>query len=223
MIEHLDSEIGRLLQTFRAQRPLAYERTLVIFMGDNGTAGGISGPSQLVFPPFDSARAKGTVFEAGVHVPLIVSGRMIDQPGRVSAGLVHAVDLFATVAAVAQVDLGDPAVIPPGRTIDSISFWPHLISASSPVARQLAFCEAFGVNNPSNMAATTARRSMRDARYKLIRDGYQAAPFDLQLFDLLVDPFEHDNLLMLATGLNAAQQAAFDGLSNELDALLASP
>jgi arylsulfatase B len=223
MIEHLDSEIGRLLSTLRAQSPVAYERTLVLFMGDNGTGGGDSGPAQLVFPPFDPMRAKGTVFEGGVHVPLIASGRMIDHPGRTSDALVHLVDVFATVAGVAKVDLGDPAVIPAGRTIDSVSFWPVLTSASVLGARQHLFCEVFSANNPQPGAALAPRRSLRDERYKLIRDEALPAGQTVQFFDLVSDPFEYNDLLTQAGGLSPAQQSAFTNLSAALDALLASP
>lgn len=223
MIEHMDSEIGRLLTTLKAQVPAVYERTLVIFMGDNGTGGGYSGPTQLLFPPFDSTRGKGSVFEAGVHVPLIASGRMIDQPGRTSAALVHAVDLFATVASVAQVNLNDPAVIPPGRTIDSKSFWPLLVNASALGARQHVFCEAFSVNNPQPGAALEARRALRDTRYKLIRDDSLPGTQALQFYDLVNDPFETIELLSQLGGLSPAQQTAFANLSAALDALLASP
>jgi len=223
MIEHMDSEIGRLLDTLEAQSHVAFARTLVLFVGDNGTGGGTSGPTQLIFPPFDPMRGKGTVFEGGVHVPLIASGQMIDQPGRTSDALVHVVDLFATVADAAQVDLTSTGVIPAGRTIDSVSFLPVLTDAALPGARQYVFCETFSENNPLPGAALLPRRALRDARYKLIRDDAQSTGQLVQLFDLIVDPFEYDDLLTQPGGPTPVQQLAFANLSAALDALLQSP
>ena len=223
MIEHMDAEIGRLLTHMSTHDPVAFGRTLVLFLGDNGTGGEISGPGQLVFPPFDSGRAKGTAFEAGVHVPLIAFGAVIDQPGRTSAALVHVVDLFATIAEIAGVNLADPNVIPAGRTLDSLSFLPLLTQASAPGVRQQVMCETFAANNPQPGTTPASRRSLRDIRYKLIRDSILQPPGDVQFYDLLSDPMELDDLLSHPGGLSPSELQAFTGLSSDLDALLISP
>src|SRR5262249_41112018 len=61
--------------------------TLVIVVGDNGT------------PPDaapDQRRAKGTTFERGIRVPLVVAGPGVPH-GTVSDKLVHIVDLLPTI------------------------------------------------------------------------------------------------------------------------------
>jgi len=78
-IARMDSESGQIFDLLK-QRNLA-DNTLVIFTADNG----------LPFP-----RAKGTCYDAGIHVPLLAwwPGRI--QPGRVSKDLISHVDLPAT-------------------------------------------------------------------------------------------------------------------------------
>lgn len=81
MIVALDSCLADILST------VDWSKDLVIFIGDNGT------PSQVAPDP---NKAKTTVFERGIHVPLMISG-----PGfsvSESTALVHAADIFWTVA-----------------------------------------------------------------------------------------------------------------------------
>ena len=65
MIEAMDSEIGRLLASID---PAVLDNTYVIFLGDNGT------PGATVTEPFRPGRAKASVYQGGVNVPLIVKG-----------------------------------------------------------------------------------------------------------------------------------------------------
>lgn len=84
-LEALDTELGRLLAS------VDLSDTLVIFMADNGTP--ILATNSIIV----DRRAKGTLFEGGVHVPMVVAGGNI-QTARVEPRLVHAVDFFDTIA-----------------------------------------------------------------------------------------------------------------------------
>jgi arylsulfatase B len=167
MIEAMDTEIGRVMQTVDGVAP----NTLVIFLGDNGTS------RQLVVPPFDPLRSKNTVYEGGVNIPLIIRG-----PGVLHdecAGLVCTTDLFATFAEISQNPIG---------TDDSISILPYFQNPTAKL-RQFAYAEAFEPNGHGPY--TRHDRSVRNHRYKLIR---QIGAAD-ELYDLQLDPFEHINLL----------------------------
>lgn len=65
MIESMDYEIGRLLDSIPSN---VLENTVVMFLGDNGTPGNlISG--------FPAGKGKSTLYQGGINVPLIVSGK----------------------------------------------------------------------------------------------------------------------------------------------------
>ncbi len=183
----LDTELGRFLTALDSVDPSAY----VFFLGDNGTAPEVS------IAPFTAAHAKGSVFEGGINVPLLVRGPGI-APGE-SAALVSCVDVFATIAELAHVT---------STATDSISFVPCLQNPSATV-RTAVYAEIFATNGSPPF--TQHRRAVRDARYKLIRN-----PASDQLYDLALDPFETMNLMPISS---PTEQAAFDALLAELVAL----
>jgi arylsulfatase A-like enzyme len=178
MVEALDMEVGRLLK----QLGPGLARTNVIFMGDNGT------PRGVVRPPFRDGDAKGTIYEGGVNVPLIVAGPVVKGDPRESAALVGAVDMYSSVAELCGVDVAKD--YPEDRKLDSRSFVPHLKSADHAPVRTTVFTEIFrGDYNRAGYAA------IRDERFKLIRVFRgDAKPRD-RMFDLKEDPFEVRNLL----------------------------
>lgn len=134
MVQAMDTEMGRL---FDSISPPTLGRTNVMFLGDNGT------PGPVVPPNVDGTKAKGTLFEGGVRVPLIVTGPAVAQPGSTSSQLVHTVDLFATIADLAGVDL---AATYPDVTFDAISFAPLLADPDAPSERTVLLTEQFNPN-----------------------------------------------------------------------------
>ena len=130
MLTVLDAELDRLLTGLGDQRP----HTLVIAAGDNGT------PSEAVRPPHDPDRAKSTIAEGGIHIPLIVSGPGVTTG--VSPALVHLIDVWPTVAETAEVDVD---AVPTAGRIDGESLWPHLRDPASP-GRDTLFAERLSPN-----------------------------------------------------------------------------
>ena len=62
--EAMDSELGRLL----ASLPEAVRsNTVVVFMGDNGT------PRQVVQAPYHRSQAKGSLYQGGINVPMVIA------------------------------------------------------------------------------------------------------------------------------------------------------
>ena len=108
MIEAMDTSIGRVLDSMD---PEVRENTYVIFIGDNGTGGG------SITAPFQSGRAKGTVYQGGVNVPLIVSGPGV-VAGGVSEALINSADLYATILEMAETDVAE--AVPAGVNQDSL-------------------------------------------------------------------------------------------------------
>lgn len=110
MIESLDTELGRLLvETGIATRgedgSLSYDpqtsNTMVVIVGDNGSF------APTVKGGFDMSRSKGSAYQTGVWVPLVISGPMVEQPDRNVEHMINAVDLFQLFADTAGVDLDE--------------------------------------------------------------------------------------------------------------------
>jgi arylsulfatase A-like enzyme len=185
--EALDHELGRLLD---ALPPAVRAQTTVFFMGDNGT------PRQVVQAPYLRDHAKGSLYEGGIHIPLVVAGAGVGRVGQREAALVNSTDLFATLAHIAQA----PATVPG----DSVSF-AQALSSSAFSGRSHAY-----VDYRQNGTVITA---VRDARFKLL----ELAGDQRQLFDLQTDPHETRDLLSGPPNPSAA--AIADGLTSRRKAL----
>lgn len=209
MIEALDTELGRLLSAIGGT-----SNATVIFVGDNGT------PGAVTVEPFPSEQAKGSAFQGGVHVPLLVAGPGVASGASCDA-LVSTVDLFATVVELAgaaeALGLAGAAsqggtVAPPtvdasvasGPRVDGISLVPYLVDPARPSLRETVFTEWFFPNGLGPPAEV--RRAVRDRRYKYVFNDPpnpgQVPPLGggdqvgrEGLYDLVRDPLEAVNLL----------------------------
>ena len=190
MVEAMDQELGRFLGELDALHPNSY----VFFVGDNGTA------RQLTVAPFNRMRAKGSMYEGGIRVPMVVRGPGVAQ-GEETQSIAGITDLLATVAELA----GQRVVAE-----DSVSLT-RCMSDPTVAPREYVYSEIF---SPNHVDPSTVfhQRAVRDARYKLIRRTGMAD----ELFDLTVDRFETNNLL---PNLTPAEQQAYNGLIAELGRL----
>jgi len=205
-VQALDSELGRLLAALPGE---VRERTTIVLLGDNGTATG------AIEPALDAAHCKGTLFEGGVHVPLVVAGAGLADAarGRRCAGLVNTTDLFATVAELCGIDAR--AVVPPEVALDAVSLVPYLADPGRPSLRAALYAERFRINPHGHY--TKHVRAVRGARFKLIRD--ELTGTDL-LFDLALDPLERRELLAADGGLGEAERRAYLDLVRWLEVLV---
>ncbi|MEM7310855.1 MAG: sulfatase-like hydrolase/transferase [Planctomycetota bacterium] len=204
-VEAIDTELGRM----KAGMGALFDRTNMFFLADNGT------PFEVVIPPFDPQHAKVTLYEGGCHVPFLVTGPAVAQPGTESDALVSMVDLFATIAELAAVDLD--TVMPPGFELDSVSLLPYLADSSTPSLRRTVFSQLFGPlgSAPYNLEGYM----LRDDRYKLIRVFTPGLPgYPVEFYDLWNDPHEQNDLL--GVGLTPDQLDRLRDLELEAAALL---
>ena len=141
-IQALDTELGRLLAE------VDFSKTLVIVVGDNG-----------VPPPVKDAAtglrdSKGTAYEGGVRVPLVVAGAGVTRKGR-EDNLFVASDLYATIL--------DVAGVPVSHVNDSYSVKPLFTDEAASSGRTHSFSE---ISN-----GTTQRQyGLRDTRFKLVNN-----------------------------------------------------
>lgn len=186
MIEAMDHEIGRLLASMdQATR----DNTIIFFIGDNGTPGGVS-----EFYP--QGHAKGSVYEGGLRVPMIVSGKDVGRVGEVENGLVQATDLHATILELLGVQL-------PGGINNSLSLKP-LLECGDQILRNINYSDY----NDSG----TLQWATRTEQYKLIED----ANGNQEFYDVVADILEVNNLI---DNLTAEQQVIKDMLEAEAAAI----
>jgi arylsulfatase A-like enzyme len=175
-LEALDLEIGRLLDNMD---PETLAQTDIIFVGDNGT------PDEVNAANYLPGRGKGSVYQAGIHVPLVIAGPSVVDGGRRSSTLVNVSDLFATVLEMRDVDWKEN--LPEGRVVDSQSLLPVLSAeATDGDGREWIMSEIFGTHKGRG------QRALRINDHKLI----QFPEVNEELYDLSVDPFETTNLLL---------------------------
>jgi len=186
MIENLDYETGRLLSGLSEE---VRNNTLVIFVGDNGTPGN-------VMQDYPDGHGKGSLYQGGVRVPLIVAGAGVTRAGEREPALVHITDLHATILEAAGATL-------PGGVRNSLSFHP-LLTGTAMDTRTYNYNEVLNANNPTRSGWT-----IRNQRYKLIEfaDGLQ------EFYDLELDSFETSNLL--ASPLTDEQSSTKEDLEAE--------
>ena len=144
-IERLDVKVGQLLALLEKHK-LA-DNTLVIFTSDQGMA----------FPG-----AKGTLYDPGLHVPLMARWPGRIKPGRVSSDLVSLIDLAPTWLAAA-------GVRPPG-VMNGKSFLPLLLGKPFQ-PREAVYAER---NFHTHLDLI---RCVRTQRYKLIRNYLPDVPY----------------------------------------------
>ncbi|MEN0062573.1 MAG: sulfatase-like hydrolase/transferase [Myxococcota bacterium] len=193
--EAVDAELGRLVDSMPDD---LRQRTYVIVVGDNGT------PSTVTTAPSDPDQAKGTVWEGGVRVPMVVTGPRVPQ-GEVSDALISVVDLFPTLAAIAEVPLEDVDVVGPLDGVSQAEVW----HGTADAARASVYLEAMSHTGPGPWAVHD--RAMRDEHYKVV----QRVDGEVSLHRL-DQPILDDGPDLLADELNDEAREAFLRLSAEL-------
>jgi len=144
MLESIDVELGRALADLglgtlaangRTLKSLNLGNTVVVIVGDNGSYGS----SVRAADGFTAARAKATVYQGGVWVPLIISGSVVSNPGRDVDAMINVTDLFQFFGDVAGLKVGE--IVPPSHQLDSKPLMPYLQSPAAPPVRTTSFTQ----------------------------------------------------------------------------------
>jgi len=173
-IEAMDSEIGRFLDNLSTEERA---NTVIIFIGDNGT------PSQVAQSPYSRRNVKGTLYQGGVNVPMIVSGYGVNRVGEREDALIHTTDLYTTIANMAGVSTSE--------INNSKSFYQQLTFTDSE-EREFVYTEK------------EDGYAIRNARYKLMKFDNG----DEELFHLITDPYENTNLIGTILSTEASNEKA---------------
>jgi len=156
---YMDKLVGDLVHVLDSLR--MRENTVIIFMGDNGTASKYAERSSIGGKQLSGK--KGTMLECGSLVPATISWPGKIKPGKISNQLIDACDFLPTLAELTG------APMPTDRVIDGKSFLPLLFNESAS-HRDWIFME---LGN---------QWYVRDANWKLTREE--------KLFDMRNAPFE---------------------------------
>lgn len=185
MIHTLDENVGRLLTHLEA-RGLA-SQTLVLFTSDNG---GYDQPfrGRAVTDNHPLRSGKGSLYEGGIRVPLIVRMPGLTPPGGVCPEPVVCMDFFPTLASLAGV--------PAPTAVDGLSLVPLLRDPAARLSREALF-----FHFPHYYPTTSPVSAVRAGDWKLLEyyEGNRA-----ELYHLAADPSEQRDL----AGTESARLAA---------------
>ena len=158
-ISYMDKLVGKLVHTLDSLK--LRENTLIVFFGDNGTAGEAAQIGRVQGQKLSGK--KGTMQECGSLVPMIVNWPgMIKKPD-VSNSLIDAADFIPTFAEIAG------APLPTNNVLDGVSF-AYQLKGGKGTAREWIFT---GLGKDWYV---------RSANWKLMRSG--------DLYDMRKAPFE---------------------------------
>jgi arylsulfatase A-like enzyme len=199
-ITAMDEQVGRVLDALRERKLI--DTTLVVFMSDNGGtrnamfSGGIADMSKVRIPCDNGPyrEGKGTLYEGGTRVAAVVN-----WPGRVPAGstadgMIHVVDWFPTLAALAGASTAR------SKPLDGLDVWDAIaLGKPSPRTEIVYNIEPY-------------RAAVRGGDWKLF--WRTTLPSSVELYNIPQDPSEKTNL----AAQNPERVAALQKRVNELAA-----
>lgn len=189
MVEWFDETCGQLLD--RIEQKGLTRNTVVVYIADNGW---IQNPNGNGFAP----RSKQSANEGGIRQPTLFSWPGVIKPGQRGEQLCSSVDIVPTLLAAAGVDAP--------RNLPGINLLP-VLKTGQPTPRDIVFGETFAhdIANLDKPEDSLVYRWAIEGKWKLLLtyDGKVSERYDSanprtelrpQLYDLLADPHENNNL-----------------------------
>jgi len=175
LITRLDMYVGRVIDELRRQG--IEDDTMIVFTSDNGAT--YLGPMAEFFDSTGGLRAyKGSIYEGGIRVPLIVK-----WPGHVKAGTESDFpcgfeDWLPTLLDVAA----SPGIVP--EDTDGVSLVP-VLEGKTPPKRQYIYREFAGYGG---------QQAVWLGDWKGVRRNIKKGNLDIELYNLAEDPSETKNI-----------------------------
>ena len=204
MITAMDDQIGRVVSAL-ARKGLR-ENTLIVFQSDNGGTRNAmfagEGDMSKIKIPCDNGPyrdGKGSIYEGGTRVVALANWPGRIQPGGVVDGMIHVVDMYPTLAALAGASTARC------KPLDGIDVWAAIGEGKpSPRTEVVYNVEPF-------------RAGIREGDWKLV--WRVLLPAAVELYNIAQDPSEKTNL----AAKYPEKVAALQKRANELGAAMAKP
>ena len=184
MIESLDRGVGRLMETL--DRMELAEETIFVFYSDNGGSGGFHDLGRKDNGVTDNSplkAGKGSFYEGGIRVPLIVRWPEVIRGGTRSDEPVIGIDFYPTFLEAAGLEK------PEGYQLDGASLMPLFREADAALGREALYWHFPGY--PNAAWRTSPVSVIRSGPWKLMKF-YEDDR--LELYNLAEDVGEQHNL-----------------------------
>jgi arylsulfatase len=179
MVGYLDYQVGRIVEELKKLG--IYENTIIFFTSDNGpvTTGGAVSQFFENARPFnqDSDKLKGSVYEGGIHVPMVVSWPEKVKKAVVSDHIFAAWDMFPTFCDITGSDHPDG--------LDGISILPSITGKGKQNEHEFLYWE---------YPERRGQQAVRMDNWKGIRDSTRDGNMKIRLFNLKDDIAEEKDL-----------------------------
>ncbi|MDQ1296734.1 MAG: N-acetylgalactosamine-6-sulfatase, partial [Bacteroidota bacterium] len=179
MVAYLDYQVGRLVEELKRQG--IYENTIIFFTSDNGPVSTGGSDSQFFenAKPFNGAsnRLKGTVYEGGIRVPMIISWPEKIKKESVNDHICAAWDIFPTMCEISGLQK------PPD--LDGISLFPLITGKGKQPEHKYLYWE---------FPEKGGQQAVRVNNWKGIRDSIRSGNMKIKLFNLENDIAENIDL-----------------------------
>lgn len=200
MVACLDDEIGRVVAALEKKK--MRDSTIILFHSDNGGTrsalfAGVMADMSKVKLPCDNGpyrEGKGTLYEGATRVCALANWPGRIKPGAVD-GLIHAVDIYPTLAALAGASTSRC------KPLDGVNVWDTIAQGGPSPRTEIVYnVEPF-------------RGALRQGEWKLL--WRTMLPSSVELYNLAQDPSEKNDLAAKHPERVAAFQQRLNALARE--------
>ncbi|HEU0276032.1 MAG TPA: arylsulfatase, partial [Candidatus Udaeobacter sp.] len=201
MVACMDDEIGHIVAAI--DKKGLRDNTLIIFQSDNGGTknkmftGQMADVSKIEIPcdngPYRDG--KGMLYEGGTRVCALANWPGHIKPGSIVSGMIHVVDMYPTLAALAGASTAKC------KPLDGINVWDTIAEGKPSPRTEIVYnIEPF-------------RAALRQGDWKLV--WRTILPSNVELYNIAEDPYEKNNLAAAQPDKVAAMRQRVEVLAKE--------
>lgn len=168
MIIAVDDGVGRVWKALEDNK--IDDDTIIIFLSDNG---GASVSYSMNYP---RRARKGQMYEGGTRTPFAMYWKNKIKPGEVYNKTISSLDIYATVATAAGVDIAKLE-----KPLDGVDLMPYISGKNKSIPNEKLYWRVFG----------GMEYAMRYGDYKIVKNYHND---NIELYNLKNDPYEISNI-----------------------------